>query len=170
MYNPGDYAVVSRYGVCRIDSVGHPSLSCADPSVDYYTLCPINEDCVIYIPCSIANERLRPVIAKEQALNLIKSIPAIEIKKVKDRQRTQRYKEAIASGNPAVLLPVIMEIWQMNEDTIRKGRPISRSTEAAIFREAETMFNSEMGQALGCSASDVPGVIHEMVITAERQK
>ena len=170
MYNPGDYAVVSRYGVCRIDSVGHPSLSCADPSVDYYTLCPINEDCVIYIPCSIANERLRAVIAKEQALNLIKSIPAIEIKRVKDRQRTQRYKEAIASGNPAVLLPVIMEIWQMNEDTIRKGRPISRSTEAAIFREAETMFNSEMGQALGCSASDVPGAINKMVITAERQK
>ena len=27
MYNPGDYAVVSRYGVCRIVSVGHPSLS-----------------------------------------------------------------------------------------------------------------------------------------------
>ena len=47
---------------------------------------------------------------------------------------------------------------------------ISRITEATIFREAETMFNSEMGQALGCSASDVPGIIHEMVTTAERQK
>ena len=101
MYNPGDYVVVSRYGICRIDSVGHLSLSCADPSVDYYTLCPVSEDCVIYIPCSISSEHLRPVITKEQALDLIKSIPAIKIKKVKDKQRTQRYKDAVDSCNPA---------------------------------------------------------------------
>ena len=170
MYNPGDYAVVSRYGVCRIVSVGHPSLSCADPSVDYYTLRPLREDCVIHIPCSISSEHLRPVITEEQALDLIKSIPAIRIKRIKDRQRTQRYRDAVASGNPAMLLPVIMEIWQLNEDTIRKGRPISRVTEATIFREAEMMFNSEMGHALGCSAADVPGVIRRMVKPAARQK
>ena len=170
MYNPGDYAVVSRYGVCRVNSVGHPSLSCADTSIDYYALSPVNEDCVIYIPCNISEERLRPVITKEQALSLIKSIPSIKIRKGKDKQRLLRYKEAIASGRSDMLLTVIMEIWQMNEDTIRKGKPISKITEAAIFREAEAMFNSEMGQALGCSASDVPDVIHEMVITAERQK
>ena len=170
MYNPGDYAVVSRYGVCRVDSVGHPSLSCANPSIDYYTLSPVNEDCVIYIPCNISNERIRPVITREQALSLIMSIPSIKIRRGKDKQRLVRYKEAMASGSPDVLLPVIMEIWQMNEDTIRKGKPISKITEATIFKEAETMFNSEMGQALGCSASDVPGIIHEMVTTAERQK
>ena len=166
MYNPGDYAVVSRYGVCRIDSVGHPSLPCADPSVDYYTLRPLREDCVIHIPCSISSEHLRPVITEDQALDLIKSIPAIRIRKVKDRQRTQRYKEAVDSGNPAMLLPVIMEIWQLNEDTVRKGRPISRITEATIFREAEMIFNCEIGHALGCSAADVPGVIRRMVKTA----
>ena len=170
MYNPGDYAVVSRYGVCRIVSVGHPSLSCADPSVDYYTLRPLCEDCVIHIPCSISSEHLRPVITEDQALDLIKSIPAIRIKRIKDRQRTQRYRDAVASGNPAMLLPVIMEIWQLNEDTIRKGRPISRVTEATIFREAEMMFNSEMGHALGCSAADVSGVIRRMVKPAARQK
>lgn len=170
MYNPGDYAVVSRYGVCRVDSVGHPSLSCANPSIDYYTLSPVNEDCVIYIPCNISNERIRPVITREQALSLIRSIPSIKIRKGKDKQRLLRYKEAMAAGRPDVLLPVIMEIWQMNEDTIRKGKPISKVTEAIIFREAESMFNSEMGQALGYSAFAVPDVIHKMVTTAERQK
>ena len=125
---------------------------------------------MIHIPCSISSEHLRPVITEEQALDLIKSIPAIRIKRIKDRQRTQRYREAVASGNPAMLVPVIMEIWQLNEDTIRKGRPISRVTEATIFREAEMMFNSEMGHALGCSAADVPGVIRRMVKPAARQK
>ena len=125
---------------------------------------------MIYIPCNISEERIRPVIAIEQALSLIRSIPTIKTRKGKDKQRLLRYKEAMASGRPDVLLPVIMEMWQMNEEAIRKGKPISKITEAAIFREAEAMFNSEMGQALGCSASDVPDVIHEMVITAERQK
>ena len=170
MYNPGDYTVVSRYGVCRVDSVGHPSLSCADPSIDYYTLSPVNENCIIYIPCNISEERIRPVITKEQALSLIKSIPSIKTRKGKDKQRLLRYKEAMAAGRPDALLPVIMEIWQMNEDAIRKGKPISRITEATIFREAEAMFNSEMGQALGCRACDVPDVIHKMVTTADRQK
>ena len=59
-----------------------------------------------------------------------------------------------------------MEIWQLNEDTIRKGRPISRITEATIFREAEMIFNCEIGHALGYSAADVPGVIRRMVKTA----
>lgn len=170
MFNPGDCAVVSRYGVCRIDSVGHPSLSWADPAVDYYTLRPLREDCVIHIPCNTSSGHLRPVITDVQALDLIKSIPSIRISKVKDKHRMQRYKEVVASGNPAMLLPVIMEILHLNEDRIQKGRPISGVTEASLFREAETLFNSEMGQALGCSPSDVPGVINEVVKTAERQK
>lgn len=125
---------------------------------------------MIYIPYNISEERIRPIITKEQALSLIRSIPSIKTSKGKDKQRLLRYKEAMASGRPDVLLPVIMEIWQMNEDTIRKGKPIRKISEATIFREAETMFNCEMGQALGCSASDVPDVIHKMVTTAERQK
>ena len=170
MYNPGDYAVVSRYGVCRVDSIGHPSISCADPAVNYYRLCPVSENCVIYIPCNNSGECLRPVISREQALKLIRSIPAIRISKVKDKQRTVRYKEAILSGRPDELLPVIMEIWQNNEDTVVKGKPIARITEAELFRQAEALFNSEMGCALGCSACDIPGIIHKMLATSEMQK
>ncbi len=71
MYNPGDYVVVPGYGVCRIDSVGHPSLSPADVNVDYYTLSPLNEKCRIHIPCSASDGRMRPVIMKDKALALL---------------------------------------------------------------------------------------------------
>ena len=44
MLNPGDYAIVSGYGVCRISSVGHPSLPAADPARNYYTLDSVHDN------------------------------------------------------------------------------------------------------------------------------
>ena len=60
MFNPGDYVVVSGYGVCRVDSVGQLSLSCADRGRDYYTLNPVNDECTIHIPCDSDAGHMRP--------------------------------------------------------------------------------------------------------------
>ena len=166
MYRPGDYAVVSGYGVCRIDSVGHLSFSYADPAKDYYSVTPVSDSCRIHIPCDGADGKMRPIITREQAISLIMSIPGIKARKTREKYREQRYKDAISSGRPDDLLPVIIEIYQLNEDSIRKGKPISKVTEAYMFREAQSMFHSEMAYALGCSASDVLSVIRKMVATA----
>ena len=158
MFRSGDYAVVSGYGVCYVDSVGHPKLSCADPAKNYYTLNHVSEKCTIYIPCD-ADDRIRPIITKGKAISLIKAIPVMRVKRGKDKHRVVRYREALADGRPEALLPIIMEIYEANSSSLGNGRPIGNATEASIFREAEMLFNSELAYALGCYASDVPKII-----------
>ena len=170
MFKPGDYVVVSGCGVCRIDSIGHPALSCADPEINYYSLVPTNEKCRIHIPCTASDGRMRPIISKEGAYSLISGIPAIKVGKVKDRMRLSRYHEAIADGRPEALLPVIIEIYRCNMASISKGKGIEKYTEATLFRKAEEMFNCEISMAIGCEPSDVNGIIENLVNTAEKQK
>lgn len=167
MYNSGDYAVVSGSGVCRVDSVGHLSIPSADPAKEYYTLKPINDNCVLHIPFDISNERMRPIITKEQAIALIRNIPHVVVDKKKDNQRLARYKEGLANGKPEVLLKIVIEIYQRNADSIAKGKPIGKMTEASIFRDAEFLFNSEISKAFGCEPSEVPEVIQNILSAAD---
>ena len=168
MFNPGDYVVVSGYGVCRVDSVGQLSLSCADRGRDYYTLNPVNDECTIHIPCDSDAGHMRPLVTKADAVSLIRTIPSIKVRSQKDKLRTVRYREAISDGRPEVLLPVIMEIYQLHSSSISKGKPICNVTEASMLREAERLFNSEIGQALGCEASAVPDFIKSTLKNCHR--
>ncbi len=169
MYNPGDCAVVSGYGVCRIDSVGHPSLSLADQNVDYYTLIPLNENCRIHIPCTAAENRIRPVIMKDKALTLLSGIPSMRVDTKKDKLRMVRYQNAINDGRPEALLPMIMEIYRSNIGRISKGKGFGNYTESEFFRKAEGMFNDEISMAIGCEPEEVNGIIRDMVETAGKQ-
>ena len=168
MYNPGDYVVVSGYGVCRIDSVGHPSLSLADQNIDYYTLIPLNEKCRIHIPCT-ASDRIRPVILKDKALALLFEIPSIRVNTRKDKLRMVRYQNAINDGRPEALLPMMMEIYRSNIGRLSKGKGFGNHTESTFFRKAEDMFNEEISLAIGCKPEEVSGIIKDMVETAGKQ-
>ena len=167
MYNSGDYAVVSGSGVCRVDSVGRLSIPGADPDKEYYTLRPVDDNCVLHIPADISDERMRPIITRNQAISLIKNIPNVTISKKKDNQRLARYKEILADGKPEALLNVVIEIYQLNADSLAKGKPIEKMTEASIFRDAEFLFNSEISKAIGCEPSEVPEVIQNILSAAD---
>ena len=169
MYNPGDYVVVSGYGVCRVDSVGHPSISIADQNVDYYTLIPLNEKCRIYIPCAASDSRIRPIIIKDKALALLSGIPSIRVNTKKDKLRMVRYQNAINDGRPEALLPMMMEIYRSNLERLSKGKGFGNYTESAFFRKAEGMFNEEISMAIGCKPDEVNGIIKDMVETAGKQ-
>ena len=168
MLNPGDYAIVSGYGVCRISSVGHPSLPAADPARNYYTLDSVLDNGTVHIPCDTSEEQMRPVISKEKAFSLLSGIPSMKIKRNRDKTRLIRYNNAINDGRPEALLPVIMEIYQLHSSSISKGKPICNVTEASMLREAERLFNSEIGQALGCEASAVPDFIKSTLKNCHR--
>ncbi len=167
MYNSGDYVVVSGSGICCIDSVGHLSIPYADPEKEYYTLRSVNDNCVLHIPLDISDERMRPIITKEQALDLIRKIPSVVVNKKKDNQRIARLKEGLVDGKPDALLRVVIEIYQRNADSFSKGKPIGKMSEASIFREAEFMFNSEISKAIGCEPSEVPKVIQSILLTSD---
>lgn len=162
MYKAGDYVAVAGYGICRVVSVGFLTLSGADPSKKYYTLCSEHEGSLLYIPCEISAERMRPVISKENAVSLIKNIPLMKYDFGRDKQRILRYRQALQDGRPEVLLPVIRELYEKWHDPFKK-KSSGSMTENSIFREAEEMLNAEFAVALGCDSSEVPSLIERIV-------
>lgn len=165
MFNAGDWAVLSGYGICKVVSIGHPNSTGANATREYYTLVPQLDGGTVHIPVDMEGEKLRHPMTRAEAMALIDSIPRIRISSAKDKTRLQRYKNTVADGTPAQLLQMIMEIY--NNEKSRKGKGMTASD--YVFRDAEQQLLSEMALALECKVEDVPSIIQSS-ITAKAEK
>ena len=101
MYKKGDYVVKMPEGICKIENVGHPDITGMNKTKEYYILVPINEKASkIYLPVDYVDGRIRNMISKEEAIQLIKSIHNITETEIhNEKMREQEYKAAILSGD-----------------------------------------------------------------------
>ena len=86
MYKVNDYVVYKR-NVCKIKEVKN----------NLYVLNPIDDESLI-ITISKDNNSIRNIITKEESLNLINSIPNIDIIKANDKLIENEYKNLLNSG------------------------------------------------------------------------
>ena len=86
MYKINDYVVYKR-NVCKIKEVKN----------NLYVLNPIDDESLI-ITISKDNNSIRNIITKEESLNLINSIPNIDIIKANDKLIENEYKNLLNSG------------------------------------------------------------------------
>lgn len=101
MYKKGDYVVKMLEGICKIENIGYPDTTETNNTKEYYILVPINEKTSkIYLPVDYIDGRIRNMISKEEAIQLIKSIPNITKTEIhNEKLRKQEYKAAILSGD-----------------------------------------------------------------------
>ena len=81
MYPEGTLLVYGRNGVCKVLSVGEAPFRGADPHRLYYTLSPLYGNETIYVPVD-TRVLLRPILTREEAEALIRSIPSIQAQTV----------------------------------------------------------------------------------------
>ena len=95
MFKVNDYIVCASNGVCKLINIEVPSMSICDEEVQYYKLEPIYEnESVLYIPVNNDKIVMRKVVSENEAKELIKSIPSIELLYFdSDKGYDQKYKE-----------------------------------------------------------------------------
>ena len=122
MYRRGDYVVKVPEGVCKIEEIGQFDISGTDR--EYYLLVPIAEQSSrIYVPTDNAAGRIRSVIKKAEAMQLIKSIPRINEKEItSEKMREQEYKETILSGNPEKIVSIIKLLYSRRQERLEHGK------------------------------------------------
>ena len=77
MFQKDQWIVYGSTGVCRVAQIGPlKELSGADPDTLYYTLEPLCGTDIIYVPVD-TQAFMRPVITRQQALDLIDRIPTL---------------------------------------------------------------------------------------------
>ena len=78
MYKKGEYVIYGSSGVCQVGDVTTLDIDNVPKDREYYVLFPQNHGGTVYVPVDVASTKMRKVITKEEAEQLIEKIPTIQ--------------------------------------------------------------------------------------------
>lgn len=161
MLKVGDFIVNANNGICRIEDIVHLDMSTTSKDKLYYLMIPLEEKSAkIYIPVDSKNHRIRKVIDAERAWELIDEIPQIEEMVFEDdRQREQKYKQAIQSCDPEILVSIIKSMYHRKQERDAQGKK-NAAVDERFFKLAENNLYAELAFSLGKEK----GEMHKFIV------
>lgn len=158
MFKKEDFVINSNNGICQIQDIQKMNMS--GISKDYYVLVPIAEATAkIYIPVDVAENRIRLVMTKTEAENIIQSISTIdEIWIENEREREATYKDALASRDPKRLVSIIKTLYLRKKERLDAGKK-NTAVDERYFKLAENMLHAELAFALGEDKQNINNII-----------
>ena len=162
MYQIGAYLVKIGRGICRVDGVQSMAIPHSRQTALYYRLTPLEErGSVLYVPAEGAEEELRELIGREEALRLIRLLPRLEgAPWGSDKERGLAYKEALKDRDPEALAVMVKDLYDRRRQRQSMGKKVS-VTDERLFRQSEERLFSELAFALGREREEIPGLILE---------
>lgn len=160
----GDTVVYGGSGVCEVSEIKDVQFGRERPQ-KYYILKPlfVNQAMVVYVP--MKNDKLvskmQPIISRDEALVLIRSINSMNIDWIDDRNaRRDKYSDLIASGERRDIISVIRVINAHREALEAEGKTLNMQDEKLLY-EAEKRMKAEFAVALDLDINEVVDFIHE---------
>ena len=164
VYQVGDYVVKAYTGVCRVEEITHPEGMDVDKNKLYYLLIPLSDEKMkIYVPTDSQARGLRKALNSEEAWEVINSIPEIEEVQIdNEKQREQKYKEAIRDCNPKMLVGIIKTMYRRKQRRTAQGKKDTAMDER-YFKLAEEYLYSELAFALDRNKNEMCKLIEETI-------
>lgn len=156
MYEIDQLIVYGSTGVCRVEAVEEPAnIPTAEKGQLYYRLKPLYDAGVIYTPVD-TTVFMRPVVSREQAEHLIRSIPSIQpvpCDSHSPQMLGDHYKSFFRSHSCEDLIQLIKTLYcKARHNTT--GRAISKTDQHYLKRAEELLYN-EFSVALDIPAEQV---------------
>lgn len=121
-----------------------------------------------YLPSDKADEFLRYLISKEEAEDVIKSIPSLERFWINDpKQRKNEFDRLAKTGDLKNYCLVIKSIYLQAED-LRQNRKMLSTNDRNIYDKLKNAINEEMSLVLDMKLEDVEP--HIISIVNEEEK
>ncbi len=164
MFSKGDYVIYGTNGICLIQDITTLTISGVDKKREYYFLKPVYlSTSTIYIPVDTADGVLRKAVSKEEADELIKSIPDIPLIELVDEKTIEyTYKEYMHVGNCTSYIQLIKTIYVRKEKRLLNGNKIT-AVDSRYFKQAEDCLYGELAVALDMSRDEVRTYISECI-------
>lgn len=171
MFQIGDFVIKANNGICRVDDIGHLDIAAANKERLYFFLTPLNETHTkLYVPTDKADNGLRRVITEEEAWKFIDEIPDIDEAWIADdKQREQKYKEAIQSCDLKKLMSIIKSMYHRKQIRTAQGKK-NTSVDEHFFKLAENNLYTELAFAIGKDREDMQGIITDKLEVKEQTK
>jgi len=160
MFNKKDFVVYENAGVCKVEDIVEMEFS-DEGRKKYYVLRPLSSDGTIYTPVDNRKVSIRPVISKEEALNIIKKLPSADIRSydgLKNTDLEAKYKESIRTHNCSDLIRLEMSIYRKCKTARKAGKKISELDDRYL-KHLNDLINGELSIALDIPKDDVPEFI-----------
>lgn len=158
MFEKGNFVINTTNGICEIQDI--LTMNMSGTAKEYYLLVPVSETSAkVYIPVDVAESRIRLVMTKEEAWDIIKGISEIEntwIENEKEREKT--YKEALASRDPKRLIGIIKTLYLRRKERTEAGKK-NTAVDERYFKLAENQLHSELAFVLGEEKQNISQLI-----------
>ena len=165
MFEKGTLVVYESSGVCRVDDIGTPpGLPGAKKGQLYYTLTPVHGAGTIYIPVN-THAFMRPVITREEALELVARIPEIDESTCEDRDPRMlaaHYRSYLQNHDCESLVQLIKMIYVKNRAMAKNSRKPGM-TDMQYMKRAKDLLHGELSVALDIPCDDVEDYIKQAV-------
>ena len=164
MFKLGQMILHGSEGVCTVDAIGPRSFSGQQEARVYYTLSPVHHDGTLFVPVDSA-VFLREIITRQDAEELIRQIPSIEIEVFEQRNPRlidEHYQNLLRSHSCADLVRVIKTIRAKRRAVAKNGKRLGQ-VEERYLKRAERMLYDELSVALDIPMETVPDYVRSTI-------
>ena len=157
MYQAGDLILYGGTGVCKVQQVVSKRMRLTEPEQQYYVLEPLYQAGTIMTPVGNDKVFMRPVISREEALELIDSIPQIEAVPYHNQNLQQlenHYRTQMQSHDCRTLLQLTMSAYRKKEERERARQKFG-AVDRRYLERAENLLFGELAVALGITRESV---------------
>ncbi len=157
MFNIGDYLIYRR-DVCQLKEIKN------NDSKDYYVLVPINDKSLkIDVPIIKQCDNIRPLMTKDEILNLIKEIPKIKEVEIPDNRFVENeYKKLLLTGTEEDLIKIIKTTYLRNQERLDNNKKAG-DKDNMYFKLAERYLYQEVSIVLNMSYDEAKKYIVDEV-------
>lgn len=158
----GERVIYGSNGVMEIVDIREETVG--DITRKYYVLRDLNSTQVSHIFVPTDNEKLvstmRPLLTKEEAMDMIKRIKTIPEAEWKNdnRIRSEKFRKVIESGDRDSVIAVIKAVYENGIKRQEEGKKNYLADEN-IMRKAEKVIYSELSIVLGIPENEVADFI-----------
>lgn len=172
MYEIGDLLMYGARGVCKVKEIAKLDWDAACKDREYYVLEPLFKSDLIYVPVDNQKVYMRPVMSREEILDLIDSMPDVEpeIFKANSIQQLSRYyQSAIDSHDSSTLIKLTKSIHLKKKAADENKKQLGQ-IDVRYMNHAEDLLFGEIAAVLDIPRDEVIDYIENRIRENKKSK
>lgn len=155
MYQVDDHVVYQSVGVCRIADTCRKDFG-DGTETEYFVLETVyGNSMTVYIPTDNYEDVLRPLLTKDELLDLIRTLPDTDSEWIADNAtRKEFFQHALQSKDQKELIRMIKMLYTHKQDVENEGKRLAFSDSEAM-KESEKLLTNEFAFVLGIEPDQV---------------
>ena len=149
MFKIGQYVSCGNKGVCTVENITTLDISGVDKEKMYYILKPYYMAAsTVYVPVESSATSMRPILTREEAEDLIASIPDIPMLTIQNEKFVEQdYRNAMKTNRCEEWVKIIKTIYERKQKRLQAGRK-ETAVDGKFFKIAEDNLYGELAIAL----------------------